>query len=93
VVYTLFPGDSFSVKSGYRFFQQSLDEVNKVKAAIKREQSQTCLNYAEREQSRQSQQKQQKQQAKTKHTFFLHKLVFRSLICTLTGVELTFARQ
>ena len=38
--------------------------TGKSKAAIKRAQSQTCLGYAEREQSRRSQQKQQKQQAK-----------------------------
>ena len=36
--------------------------TGKSKAAIKRAQSQTCLGYAEREQSRRSQQKQQKQQ-------------------------------
>ena len=40
--------------------------TGKSKAAIKRAQSQTCLGYAEREQSRRSQQKQQKQQAKTR---------------------------
>ena len=42
----------------------SVSSLDEVKAAIKRAQSQTCLGYAEREQSRRSQQKQQKQQAK-----------------------------
>ena len=40
----------------------SVSSLDEVKAAIKRAQSQTCLGYAEREQSRRSQQKQQKQQ-------------------------------